>query len=478
MTLFQLASFFSQCLRCFFTAWAIFLVSSLSAEPVAAPIPNNEKTAPKSELEAGQRAAAAKWNQAKFGLFLHWGVYSVYGGTYNGQDLWSAEWIQENARIPYEEYAKTAAAWNPKDFDADVWVRTARDAGMRYIVVTAKHHDGFAIYPTKASRYHLFASGAYQGADPIAALKKACQKYGLLFGIYYSPLEFRGSPKGFDDADHQAVAAGFDYRTLGPKPYASDRQIAKLAKAQIRELAEWYQPDIFWFDGTWYMMGNWTDEDAKESEAIIRAVIPNVMINNRLGLKHADFNTFENEIPHEAPQGAWEYCWNMGAFWGYNPRNYTPELMKNPEHYLETLGRIASLGGNYLLNVGPDGTGKFHPMATTYLQKIGEWVNPHRAMFDGVSGSPFSTTPAWGYVTCKDGVVYLMIRQSACNAPIAIPALSNRFKSAHLLTDANVKVEVKEGAQEWQIGPVVDAPQQPFVVVQLNVEGHPKELKK
>jgi len=235
--------------------------------------------------------ALARWQKAKFGLFLHWGVYSVYGGTYRGKELWSAEWIQENARIPYEEYAKTAASWNPKDFDADAWVRTAKDAGMRYIVITAKHHDGFAIYPSKASSYNLFTSGTYKGPDLLAELKKACAKYGMLLGIYYSVLEFRGSPKGFDEEDEKAVASGFDYRTLGPKPYATAEQIAALAKAQIRELAEWYKPDIFWFDGTWDQIGKWTEADANETEKMIRSIIPNVIINDRLGVKNPDFVT-------------------------------------------------------------------------------------------------------------------------------------------------------------------------------------------
>jgi len=450
-----------------------FVVSGRAAEPVAAPVPDNAKSITDANLDPARIAALEKWNEAKFGLFLHWGVYSVYGGTYNGQELWSAEWIQENARIPYEEYAKTAAEWNPADFDADAWVRTAKDAGMGYIVITARHHDGFAIYPTKASDYHLFASGAYRGPDPLASLKEACEKHGLLFGIYYSPLEFRGSPKGFDEADAKAVAEGFDYRTLGPKPYATDAEIAALAKVQIKELAEWYRPDIFWFDGTWYMMGKWTDEDAIESEKMIRDILPNVVINNRLGVKQADFNTFENEIPHSPPGGRWEYCWNMGAFWGYNPRNYTPDLVKTPEHYIETLARIASLGGNYLLNVGPEPSGKLPPMAVDYLRKIGSWVNPNRAAFEGVSRSPFSTAPDWGFITCRQGKLYLIIRAEAATAPVNIPALENRVLKSCLLVSPETKVELQSGGGEWQVGPVPGEIEGPFVVVEISVEGMP-----
>jgi len=449
-------------------------MSVAPATDVTAPVPDNPLAVTASTARA---EALARWQKAKFGLFIHWGVYSVYGGTYRGKELWSCAWIQENARIPFEEYAKTAAAWNPKDFDADAWVRTARDAGMRYLVITAKHHDGFAIYPSKASAYNLFASGAYKGPDPLAELKKACAKYGMLFGIYYSVLEFRGSPKGFDQDDEKAVAAGFDYRTLGPKPYATDEQIAALAKAQIRELAEWYKPDIFWFDAAWDKMGKWTETDAREAEQIIRSIIPNVLINDRLGVKDPDFVTYENKIPDSPPSATWEYCWNLGAFWGYNPRNYTPDLLKTPEHYIETLARIASLGGNYLLNVGPDPTGKFHPMAIEYLRKIGAWVNPNREAIEGVSPSPFAKLPPWGYVTCRPDKVYLIIRASAASAPVTLPPLKNRLLGARLLTNRDTKVVVTTGERQWQVGPVGGQAAGRFVVVELSVEGKPEEVK-
>ncbi|MFO1524115.1 MAG: alpha-L-fucosidase [Kiritimatiellia bacterium] len=447
--------------------------------PDTAPIPDNVKTATQA-ARAGERAAALKrWHDAKFGLFLHWGVYSVYGGTYAGKELWSAEWIQENARIPHAEYAQTAAAWNPSDFNADDWARTARDAGMGYLVITARHHDGFAIYPSKAGSYNLFTSGAYKGPDPLAALKKACADHGLLFGVYYSPLEFRGSPRGFDDEDEKAVAAGFDYRTLGPTPYATDDDIAALARAQIREIVEWYKPDILWFDGTWYKMGRWTDDDARESERIIRSALPGVLINNRLGVSAADFDTYENEIPKTPPSGPWEYCWNMGAFWGYNPRNYTPELVKTPEHYIETLARIASLGGNYLLNIGPDPTGKFHPMAADYLHRIGAWVRPNREAVEGVSQSPFARTPGWGFVTAREGRVYLLVRNTTpAGTPLVMPAIVNPFQRAHLLGDETKSpVAITVSGKEWSFAAPAPREPGPFTVIVLEVEGTPAALE-
>lgn len=449
--------------------------SGLAADlPNAAPVPDNAKVAMAGAGEQ-RKAATRRWNEAKFGLFMHWGVYSVYGGTYKGKELWSAEWIQENARIPFDEYAKTAAAWNPSAFDADAWVRLAKDAGMGYIVITARHHDGFAIYPSKASRYNLLAAGAYKGPDPLVALKEACAKHGLLFGIYYSPLEFRSSPKGFDEEDEKAVAEGFDYRTLGPKPYASNAEVVALAQAQIKELADWYKPDILWFDGTWDKMGQWTDNDALEAEKAIRAVVPDVLINNRLGVKTVDFNTFENEMPGHPPGGSWEYCWNMGAFWGYNPRNYTPDLVKTPEHYIETLVRIASLGGNYLLNVGPDPTGKFHPMAVDYLTRIGAWVNANGEAVRGTSAGPFKEKPSWGYVTMREGRLYLIVRNlPSTETRISIPALKNKLKGAALLAAPDAVVPVAIGERNWVIESVKSARPEPFTVIRIEVEGMPE----
>jgi alpha-L-fucosidase len=397
----------------------------------AAPRPDNPLAA---DAGVAHPEALARWQDAKFGLFLHWGVYSVYGGTYHGRELWSAEWIQENARIPWAEYSKTAAEWNPSQFDADRWARLARDAGMKYIVITAKHHDGFAMYPSKASRYNLMDWSQYRGPDPLAALKAACTKYDLLFGIYYSPLEFRTSPKGFGrKEDDEAIANGFRYETLGPKPYASNADVVRLAEAQIKELAEWYKPDIFWFDGTWDKMGTWTEADGLQAERAIRAAHPQALINNRLGIKTADFNTYENQIPDAPPGHAWEYCWNLGVFWGYNPRNYTPERLNTPEHYLETLAQVASLGGNYLLNVGPDPTGWFHPKAVEYLTRIGQWLRTNGECIYGVEASPFPTAPAWGYVTRRPGRLYLIVKDWPMQ--ISLPALKDRAAGAYLLSD-------------------------------------------
>jgi alpha-L-fucosidase len=439
---------------------------------VAAPIPDTIETVAGTSTNAARVAALARWQEAKFGLFLHWGVYSVYGGTYKGQELWSAEWIQENARIPWAEYSETAANWNPSNFDAESWVKVAKAAGMRYVVLTAKHHDGFAMYPSKASKYNLMDWSKYRGPDPLLALKSACHKHGLLFGIYYSPLEFRISPNGFRPEDEVAVANGFRYETLGPKPYASNADVVKLAKAQIKELAENYQPDIFWFDGTWDKMGQWTEAEALECEAVIRAAVPNVLVNNRLGVKAVDFKTYENKFPKSVQSQPWEYCWNLGVFWGYNPRNYSEKNLGTPERYIETLVHAASLGGNYLLNVGPDPTGKFHPMAVDYLERIGKWVDANEECVRATLPSPFKEKPAWGYVTCRPGKLYLIVKDPpAAGDALSLPALGYGLPKASLLGDRSgktLRTENKDG--RWLVYPDATTPIKPFTVIVLATE--------
>lgn len=439
----------------------------------AAPIPETIETVAGASTNAARVAALARWQEARFGLFLHWGVYSVYGGTYHGKELWSAEWIQENARIPWAEYSETAANWNPSGFDAESWVKLARDAGMRYIVITAKHHDGFAMFRSRASRYNIMDWSKYRGPDPLAALKSACRKYGLLFGIYYSPLEFRTSPNGFGrKEDDEAIANGFRYQTLGPKPYASNADVVKLAKAQIKELAENYQPDIFWFDGTWDKMGVWTEADANECEAVIRAAIPNVLVNNRLGVKAVDFKTYENKFPTSVQSQPWEYCWNLGAFWGYNPRNYSEKNLGTPERYIETLVHVASLGGNYLLNVGPDSTGKFHPMAVDYLEKIGKWVSANEECVRRTQPSPFKEKPAWGYVTCRPGKLYLIVKDPpAAGEALSLPALGTSLPKASILGDHSGKtMRIENRADHWLVYPGAATPIKPFTVIVLAVD--------
>lgn len=382
------------------------------------------------------------WRDAKFGLFLHWGVYSVYGGTYQGKPLHSAEWIQDNAHIPWSEYAQTAKTWNPEKFNAEEWIAHAKNAGMKYIVITAKHHDGFSMYPTIFSPYNLQDWSDYK-TDPILELKKACQKANIGFGIYYSTLEFRTSPRGIHPEDKQWVASGHSMQELGPKPYINEIELAELAKNQIEELLQKYNPDILWYDGSWCDLGRWTPWDATETDQYIRTNYPKLIINPRARSQFPDFTNAEGEgaLPGETQERNWEFCWNLGVFWGYNPRNYTnPDFIKTPEHYLKTLINVASKGGNYLLNVGPEPSGQLPPVAIAYLDTIGDWLKTNGEAIYGAKASPFDKKPEWGYATSGDNRIYLIVdTASQTSSAITIPETNGTIKVAWLLSDKTRK---------------------------------------
>jgi alpha-L-fucosidase len=215
-------------------------------------------------------------------------------------------------------------------------------------------------------------------------------------------------------------------------------------------------------------LGTWTEADAKEAENAIREALPEVLMNNRLGAG-ADFNTHEGKLPDEPPGGVWEYCWNLGCFWGYNPRNNQAELINTPEHYVETLVKTASLGGNYLLNIGPDPTGRFHPMAIDYLKKIGDWVNANGECIYGVSANPFPEKPVWGYATCRPGKIYLIGKD--WEEEIAVTALKNEtpLKAYHLNDHGKKKIPFVSDAGKWTLSLPQTKPVEPFSVIVIEV---------
>jgi alpha-L-fucosidase len=395
------------------------------------------------EMQQAAEERIKWWRGAKFGLFLHWGVYSVYGGTYKGKSLHSAEWIQDNAHIPWTEYEQTAKTWNPDKFNADEWIAHAKNAGMKYIVITAKHHDGYAMYPTALSPYNIKDWSAYNGADPIMELKKACEKANIGFGIYYSTLEFRTSPKGILPEDKQWIASGHSMKELGSKPYINEIELAELAKSQIKELLEKYNPDILWYDGSWCDLGRWTPWDATETDQYIRSNYPKLIINPRARSQFPDFTNAEGEsaLPETTQINSWEFCWNLGVYWGYNPNNYTnPDLIKTPEHYLRTLINVASKGGNYLLNVGPQPSGQLPPVAVAYLDSIGSWLKINGEAIYGTKAGPFDHKPEWGYATSGENKIYLIIDTAIQKkAEIILPELKGIFRSASLLSDIHKK---------------------------------------
>ncbi len=217
------------------------------------------------------------WREARFGMFIHWGLYAVPAGEYNGKRSDRiGEWIMEWANIPRAEYEKFATQFNPVKFDAQEWVRIAKDAGMKYIVITSKHHDGFALYDSKVSNYDIVDATPYK-SDPIKDLADEAKKQGLMFCFYYSILDWH-YPAAYVDAPGKDPTAG--NRTTKLKPGGKEEYL-KYMKEQLRELITNYDPAVLWFDGEWQEW--WTEDDGKELYKFVRSLKPNIIINNRVG---------------------------------------------------------------------------------------------------------------------------------------------------------------------------------------------------
>lgn len=377
---------------------------------------------------AGDRATAreqrmAWWREARFGLFVHWGVYAVPAGEYQGHKVpHLAEWIMNAARIPKEEYRKFAAGFDPKEYDARQWVAAAAKGGARYMVVTAKHHDGFAMFDSKVTDWD--AVDATPGKrDLLGELAAACREARMPLGFHYSQSQDWWHPGG------ASYGKPWDASQAGN----FDAYLDRVAIPQLRELAERYGPVACLFFDTPAKM---TPDRARRIEA---AVPVSTVVNDRIGgMAQWDYRCAENKMPHDTPPAPdWELCRTMNGTWGFRkePTKWIPA-----GDLLRELVRTASLGGNYLLNVGPDAQGRFPEQAVERLGEIGAWL----ARFgDSVYGTRATPLPrqAWdGASTLKqsgDGwKLFLQVFRWPADGTLRVAGLADKPAAVELLGGA------------------------------------------
>ena len=312
------------------------------------------------------------FRQAKFGLMIHWGLYSLLGGEWKGQRMKEiGEWIQSCYRIPMAEYSRLTEAFNPIFFDAEEWVRMARDAGMKYIVITSKHHDGFALYHSKVDSYNVVDATPF-GRALIGEFAAACRKYGLKLGLYYSQdLDWHepdggGYLSGHTNCGFMSWTNDWDFPDNAAKNYAA--YFEKKVKPQVRELlTEYGDLCLIWFDTPRTI----SPEQSRELAEMVRYYQPNCLINSRIGNGMGDYRSMgDNEIPDsffgdelvETPA-------TLNDTWGYKSFDNN---WKSPERVLELKRHLNQRGINYLLNVGPDGLGRIPAPALEILREVGE----------------------------------------------------------------------------------------------------------
>jgi alpha-L-fucosidase len=342
-----------------------------------------------------------EYNELKFGMFIHWGVYSKLGGTWKGEKIipethrWATigEWIMYSAEIPRQEYREVAKTFNPVKFDAGEWVNLAKEAGMRYLVITAKHHDGFSMYHSGVSDYNIYDFTPFN-RDPLEEIYAACKKYGIRMGIYYShSIDWMdGGDAGIAQAK-EANPELTDTRaanTWDPSPSTYREYIENKAKPQVRELLNKF-PELveIWYDFPRYMNLHQSFEFYK----LAYEYQPECLVNSRVGNDLGDYLVAgDNQIPSEidGKYKTWETPGTMNNTWGF--KSYDNDW-KSLNEVLFWIVEIASKGGNYLLNIGPDGNGIIPEASVNLLKMVGEWMK--------TNGEAIYGTGRW--ITLKEG---------------------------------------------------------------------------
>lgn len=386
----------------------------------------------RSPEETARDQRMAWWREARFGMFIHWGLYAIPAGEWKGEEVPGiSEWVMARAAIPVSEYEQLAAQFNPKQFNADAWVKLARDAGMKYIVITAKHHDGFAMFDSDASLYNVTDATPF-GRDPLKELAEACRKYQMKLGVYYSQAQDWHEPGG----TYFNMEEGKPHWDPALPREPLMKYIEEKAVPQVKEILSKYGDiAVIWWDTPIGM----TEEAAKKLKEVTDQY-PNLIMNNRLYRPWpGDFSTPEQHIPPASPGDDWEVCMTMNTSWGFkrNDQNW-----KSSQTLIRMLVDIASKGGNLLLNVGPDATGQIPDSSVFRLQEIGHWMEKNGESIYGTVAGPFFKLP-WGRCTQKiknqETILYLHVFEWPKDQTLRVPGISARIKDVYLVSNPKQK---------------------------------------
>ncbi len=359
------------------------------------------------EKQHFDRSGKEWFADAKFGMFIHWGLYSDLAGEWQGSKnaptIWGYDaWIQLFANISAADYRKVASRFNPVKFDAKTIVSEAKNAGMKYLVITTKHHDGFCMYDSKLTNFDIMDATPFK-RDPVKELSDECKKQGVTFCIYYS----------IPDWHHVELPARLStYRWHSqPKENADPNKYIDYMCGQLKELLTKYDAKMVWFDRgdptTFHEPGKSyaTAVNAKKIVETIKSVDPNILINNRLDSAY-DFITPEQEIPDNSSTVYFESCMTMGKAWGYTTYD---ETLKSSNLLIRNICDISHKGGNFLLNIGPRGDGSVPAEQYNRLREIGTWMKINGEAIYGTQKSPWREVPDWGRITRKGNTLYMIV---------------------------------------------------------------------
>jgi alpha-L-fucosidase len=444
----------------------LLLLSQPSIAPAqdTATIPN--------ETPAQHDARMAWFREARFGMFIHWGVYSVPAGEWKDKTGYG-EWFLEETHIPVSQYEKFADQFNPVKFDAKAWVKAAKDAGMKYIVITSKHHDGFAMYHSLVSKYNIYDATPFH-RDPLKELAAACARHHIRFGFYYSQAQDWHEPNGAGNT--------WDFGPDDKKDF--DQYLRSKAEPQVKELLTNYGPVcLIWFD-TPRMMN--VGDRAQRFVDILHSLAPATLIDGRLG-KEGDYRSMgDNSIPNQVVAGDWEVPATLNHTWGFKKDDTD---WKTPEDLTFKLVDIASKGGNYLLNVGPTAEGVIPQASQDNLRAVGRWLKVNGEAVYGAGPTPFgeelgqtdnSTTDKKGNpgfkvatewrCTTKPGKLYITFFKWP-SGTFELNKVKGQVTKAYLLADPSHKaLKLKQSGDQVTVTLPDKAPGQIASVLALNTK--------
>jgi alpha-L-fucosidase len=412
------------------------------------------------ESSAGATVAgadrAALFRDGNYGMFIHWGLYSHLGGRWKDQTLYGiSEWIMQRMKIPSAEYMAMTAEFDPSDFDAREIVELAKQAGMKWIIITSKHHDGFAMFKSKHPFNIVDATPA--GRDPMMELAVACREAGLGFGFYYSHYQDWTAPGGNGGPSINADGTRASF----------EQYFREKCLPQVQEICTQYGPlDFVWFDTP----GAMPKELVIELADYVRRVQPGAMLCSRIGHGMGDYaSKGDMEVPLRNIDGLWETCDTTNDTWGFSSFD---QNWKDSREILRRLVSTVARGGSYLLNIGPDGRGRVPPQPAKYLIGAGQWIQRYPQVVHRAGASPWGHALPWGDVTTDQAALNLVVFDWPGDGRLWLPGLATEIASAGLLADGGLMPLAWERIGTWTVFQLPSAPpDRPASVITVQLRG-------
>ncbi|MDB2385238.1 alpha-L-fucosidase, partial [Polaribacter sp.] len=417
-------------------------------------------------IDANIRGGKGKFfDESNFGMFIHWGLYSKLGGVWKDKTYYGiGEWLMNPrvADIPPKEYMQVANEFNPKGFNAKAIAKLAKDAGMKYIIITSKHHEGFAMFDSKVSDFDIVDASPFK-RDPMKELSDACHELGLGFGFYYSHNQDWTTPGGGN----------------GPKTYDDgtpatfDDYFYKKCKPQVREICSNYGDiDFIWFDTP----GGMEEKYVVELADLVRELQPEAMLCSRVGYGLGDYISHgDMEVPAKNLDVLWESCDTNNDSWSYA---WYDNNFKSPKEILHRLIATVARGGSYLFNVGPNGNGVVPEIGAEFLKEAGEWIDRYPQVIYAAGSSPWRHALPWGDVTTKENSLFLSVFDWPQDGKIYLPGLQSKIASVNMLVNSKSTNLNYRKEKDWLVIEVpYKKPDNPVSVIEIKLKDNVKDIK-